>query len=66
MVQMKRAQRHLLKICINDILIFRIANGKFTIDNDTYLLIQNDGNNHLHGGNVVIIHLLGWDFLRLI
>ena len=32
----------------------RIADGRFTIDNDTYLLAQNDGNNHLHGGIKVI------------
>ena len=28
----------------------RIANGKFTLDGQTYTLAQNDGENHLHGG----------------
>lgn len=28
----------------------RIAKGKFTIDNTTYTLSTNDGENHLHGG----------------
>lgn len=29
----------------------RIANGKFTLDDTEYTLAQNDGKNHLHGGN---------------
>ena len=29
----------------------RIADGKFTIDGNEYKLAQNDGHNHLHGGN---------------
>ena len=29
----------------------RIANGKFTIDTSTYILVTNNGANHLHGGN---------------
>ncbi|MGW1454904.1 aldose epimerase family protein [Salegentibacter agarivorans] len=28
----------------------RIANGKFTFDGEEYTLAQNDGQNHLHGG----------------
>ncbi len=28
----------------------RIANGKFTLDGETYSLATNNGNNHLHGG----------------
>src|SRR5690606_28547068 len=28
----------------------RIANGKFTIGNETYTLAKNNGENHLHGG----------------
>ena len=28
----------------------RIANGKFNLDGVDYILAQNDGNNHLHGG----------------
>jgi aldose 1-epimerase len=28
----------------------RIANGRFTLDNKTYHLATNDGDNHLHGG----------------
>jgi aldose 1-epimerase len=28
----------------------RIANGSFTIDDETYTLAKNNGNNHLHGG----------------
>ena len=30
----------------------RIANGKFTIDETEYTLATNNGDNHLHGGNV--------------
>lgn len=30
----------------------RIANGKFTIDGQTYKLAQNNNGNHLHGGNI--------------
>ena len=33
--------------------LFRIAGGQFSIDNVTYILAQNDGNNHLHGGIIV-------------
>lgn len=29
----------------------RIANGKFSLDGTQYTLAQNDGQNHLHGGN---------------
>lgn len=29
----------------------RIANGKFSLDGTEYTLAQNDGQNHLHGGN---------------
>ena len=29
----------------------RIANGKFTLNGQTYTLATNDGKNHLHGGN---------------
>jgi aldose 1-epimerase len=28
----------------------RIADGTFTLDDQTYSLVQNDGKNHLHGG----------------
>lgn len=28
----------------------RIAKGKFTLDGETYTLVTNDGENHLHGG----------------
>ena len=28
----------------------RIAKGKFTLDNKTYTLVTNNGENHLHGG----------------
>lgn len=28
----------------------RIANGKFKIDNNTFTLVKNNGENHLHGG----------------
>jgi aldose 1-epimerase len=30
----------------------RIANGKFTLDGDIFTLVKNNGNIHLHGGNV--------------
>ena len=30
----------------------RIANGKFTLDGQEYTLATNNGDNHLHGGNV--------------
>jgi len=30
----------------------RIANGRFTLDDVEYTLATNNGNNHLHGGNV--------------
>ena len=30
----------------------RIANGKFTLDGKEYTLVQNNGENHLHGGTV--------------
>ena len=30
----------------------RIANGRFTLDNKTYTLVTNNGNNHLHGGKI--------------
>ena len=33
--------------------LFRIAGGQFSIDDVTYILAQNDGNNHLHGGIIV-------------
>lgn len=29
----------------------RIANGKFSLEDETYTLAQNDGKNHLHGGD---------------
>ena len=30
----------------------RIAKGEFTLDGETYLLLQNNGENHLHGGAI--------------
>jgi len=30
----------------------RIANGKFSIDNNTFTLVQNNKGNHLHGGTI--------------
>jgi aldose 1-epimerase len=30
----------------------RIANGEFTIDGETYSLLKNNGDNHLHGGAI--------------
>ena len=38
-------------LCI--LYVFRIAGGQFSIVNVTYILAQNDGNNHLHGGIIV-------------
>ena len=29
----------------------RIANGRFVLEDSTYLLVKNNGENHLHGGN---------------
>ncbi len=34
----------------------RIARGRFTLDGKEYALAQNDGSNHLHGGNVGYSH----------
>lgn len=31
----------------------RIAKGKFTLDGKTYSLVQNNGQNHLHGGSIM-------------
>jgi len=30
----------------------RIANGKFTLDGNEFTLVKNNGENHLHGGNI--------------
>ena len=38
----------------------RIANGRFTLDGKEYLLAQNNGINHLHGGNRSFGHYV-WD-----
>jgi aldose 1-epimerase len=38
----------------------RIAKGKFELDGKTYTLATNDGENHLHGGNVGFDKVL-WD-----
>lgn len=36
----------------------RVANGRFTLDGETYKLYQNDGKNSLHGGKVGFSHRL--------
>ena len=43
------------KVCASNLFLylFRIAGGQFSIDDVTYILAQNDGNNHLHGGIIV-------------
>lgn len=38
----------------------RIAKGKFSLNGKDYVLACNDGNNHLHGGNVGFSHRV-WD-----
>ncbi len=38
----------------------RIANGRFTLDGQEYVLAQNNGANHLHGGNRSFGHYV-WD-----
>ncbi|HLL95440.1 MAG TPA: aldose epimerase family protein [Spirosoma sp.] len=38
----------------------RIANGKFTLDGQTYTLVTNSGTNHIHGGRVGFSQKL-WD-----
>lgn len=39
----------------------RIANGQFTLNGKSYQLIQNEGDNHLHGGVKGFSHVL-WDY----
>ena len=38
----------------------RIANGRFTLEGKEYILYQNNGENHLHGGRVGFSHKI-WD-----
>lgn len=42
----------------------RIANGRFTLNGKAYSLAKNDGNNHLHGGNVGFSHRI-WQIKRV-
>ncbi len=39
----------------------RIANGQFYIDKIKYQLTQNEGNNHLHGGNIGLNKII-WNY----
>ena len=42
----------------------RIAKGRFTLNGKEYTLACNDGNNHLHGGNVGFSHRV-WDIAEV-
>ena len=39
----------------------RIANGKFTLNGKSYQITQNEGENHLHGGDRSLSHVI-WDY----
>ena len=42
----------------------RIANGKFTLNDSTYTLAKNNGDNHLHGGKIGFNNVV-WDARKI-